>query len=56
MADATQSLPVPEPSGTQSSWRELWLITMGHGLTHWYPSTFYLLLPIICKELGLTYS
>jgi MFS family permease len=29
---------------------------MGHGLTHWYPSTFYLLLPIIGKELGLTYS
>jgi hypothetical protein len=29
---------------------------MGHGLTHWYPSTFYLLLPIIGLELGLTYS
>jgi MFS family permease len=29
---------------------------MGHGLTHWYPSTFYLLLPIIGHELGLTYS
>ena len=40
----------------ERSWRELWLITMGHGLTHWYPSTFYLLLPIIGKELGLTYS
>ena len=36
--------------------REAWLITMGHGLTHWYPSTFYLLLPIIGLELGLTYS
>jgi MFS family permease len=40
----------------ERSLRELWLITMGHGLTHWYPSTFYLLLPIIGKELGLTYS
>ena len=40
----------------ERSWKELWLITMGHGLTHWYPSTFYLLLPIIGKELGLTYS
>src|SRR5204862_5812633 len=30
--------------------------TMGHGLTHWYPSTFYLLLPIIGLELGLSYS
>jgi MFS family permease len=27
-----------------------------NGLTHWYPSTFYLLLPIIGTELGLTYS
>jgi MFS family permease len=36
--------------------REAWLITLGHGLTHWYPSTFYLLLPIIGKELGLSYS
>ena len=40
----------------ERSWKELWLITMGHGLTHWYPSTFYLLLPIIGHELGLTYA
>jgi MFS family permease len=38
------------------SYREMWLITFGHALTHWYPSTFYLLLPIIGKELGLSYS
>ena len=38
------------------AWRELWLITVGHGLTHWYPATFYLLLPIIGNELGLSYS
>jgi FSR family fosmidomycin resistance protein-like MFS transporter len=37
-------------------WRELWLITIGHGLTHWYPATFYLLLPLIGNELGLSYS
>ena len=37
-------------------WRELWLITIGHGLTHWYPATFYLLLPLIGAELGLSYS
>jgi MFS transporter, FSR family, fosmidomycin resistance protein len=36
--------------------RELWLITIGHALTHWYPATFYLLLPLIGNELGLTYS
>jgi MFS family permease len=38
------------------SFRDVWLITLGHALTHWYPSTFYLILPIIGKELGLTYS
>jgi MFS family permease len=38
------------------SFREVWLITLGHGLTHWYPATFYLLLPIIGKEMGLTYT
>jgi MFS transporter, FSR family, fosmidomycin resistance protein len=38
------------------AWRELWLITIGHGLTHWYPATFYLLLPLIGNELGLSYS
>jgi FSR family fosmidomycin resistance protein-like MFS transporter len=37
-------------------WRELWLITVGHSLTHWYPATFYLLLPLIGNELGLSYS
>jgi MFS family permease len=37
-------------------WKELWLITIGHGLTHWYPATFYLLLPLIGAELGLSYS
>ena len=36
--------------------REVWFITFGHALTHWYPATFYLLLPIIGKELGLTYT
>ena len=44
-----------QPKATHP-WRELWLITIGHGLTHWYPATFYLLLPLIGHELGLTYS
>ena len=39
-----------------NSFREVWLISLGHGLTHWYPSTFYLLLPIIGRELDLSYS
>ena len=38
------------------SFKEVWLITIGHSLTHWYPATFYLLLPLIGKELGLSYS
>lgn len=38
------------------SFREAWLISLGHALTHWYPATFYLLLPIIGSELGLTFS
>lgn len=47
------------PSGKvppEKSFREVWLITIGHALTHWYPATFYLILPLIGKELGLTYS
>src|SRR5437899_838203 len=38
------------------AFRDVWLITVGHGLTHWYPATFYLLLPLIGSELGLTYG
>jgi len=40
----------------QKSFRDVWLITVGHALTHWYPATFYLLLPLIGKELGLSYG
>ena len=29
------------------SFREVWLISAGHGLTHWYTATFYILLPLI---------
>jgi MFS family permease len=32
------------------------LITLGHSLTHWYPATFFMLLPLIGNEMGLTYS
>lgn len=38
------------------SMRDVWLITLGHALTHWYPATFYLLLPLIGAELGLSFS
>jgi FSR family fosmidomycin resistance protein-like MFS transporter len=38
------------------SFQEVWVISLGHALTHWYPATFYLLLPLIGKEMGLSYS
>ena len=38
------------------SLREVYVISIGHALTHWYPATFYLLLPLIGKELGLSYG
>jgi MFS family permease len=44
------------PAAPARPFREVWFITLGHALTHWYPATFYLLLPIIGKELGLSYS
>ena len=46
---ASTALP-PRP------FRDVWLISAGHGLTHWYPATFYVLLPLIGKELGLSYT
>lgn len=45
------------PGGAPAKpFREVWLIAIGHSLTHWYPATFYLLLPLIGRELGLSYS
>ena len=35
---------------------DVWLISFGHMLTHWYSATFYLLLPLIGNELGLSYG
>lgn len=34
----------------------LWLVALGHTFTHWCPATFYLLLPFLVQEMGLTYS
>jgi MFS family permease len=50
------SAAIAAPGKEPRPFREVWLITFGHALTHWYPSTFYLLLPIIGRELSLTYS
>ena len=38
------------------SFKDVWLICAGHGLTHWYTATFYILLPLIGKEFGLSYT
>jgi sugar phosphate permease len=43
-------------STPQRSLLDVWLITVGHAFTHWYPATFYLLLPLIGSELGLSYA
>src|SRR5438128_199413 len=50
------SVAIALPEASRGSYREMWLITLGHSLTHWYPATFYLILPIIGRELGLSYS
>ncbi|MGE5524908.1 MAG: MFS transporter [Rhodospirillaceae bacterium] len=50
MHTATAGATVPR------SFREVWLVSAGHGLTHWYTATFYILLPLIGKELGLSYT
>src|SRR5689334_21565682 len=49
-------LAVPSGQVPRKSFREVWLIAIGHAFTHWYPATFYLLLPLIGNELGLSYA
>src|SRR5579864_8161751 len=44
------------PAKASRPFADVWLITLGHTLTHWYPATFYLLLPLIGNELGLSYG
>ncbi len=34
----------------------IYLIGLGHGATHWIAGTFYILLPALTKDLGLTYT
>ncbi len=41
-------------SRAERSFLEVWIITIGHALTHWYPATFYVLLPLIGVEMGLS--
>ncbi|MDB5746663.1 MAG: sauU [Massilia sp.] len=48
--------PTTLPAAPSKSFADVWMITLGHAMTHWYPATFYVLLPLIGKELGLSYS
>ncbi len=34
----------------------IYLIGLGHGATHWIAATFYILLPLLTKDLGLSYT
>ena len=43
--------PRPDPSNAG-----MWVIGAGHGMTHAYSAAFYVLLPFLAKDLGLTYS
>jgi len=49
------AVAVTADAPSRRSFFEVWVIAIGHSLTHWYPATFYLLLPLIGKELGLSY-
>jgi MFS family permease len=51
----TPSIAAPA-AAAPARFKEVWLISLGHGLTHWYPATFFLLLPLIGKEFGLSYT
>ncbi|HEY2138146.1 MAG TPA: MFS transporter [Xanthobacteraceae bacterium] len=52
MTEVTMDAAVPR----RNSFQDVLVVSFGHALTHWYPSTFYLLLPLIGKELGLSYG
>jgi FSR family fosmidomycin resistance protein-like MFS transporter len=52
----TATTVAAEPVVARRSFGEVWVITIGHALTHWYPATFLLLLPLIGAELGLSYT
>jgi len=47
---------VAATASASHSFKDVWLISAGHAFTHWYTATFYLLLPLIGKELGLSYT
>ncbi len=44
---------VPKPDRTNAG---MWAIAAGHAMTHAYSAAFYLLLPFLARDLGLSYS
>ena len=34
----------------------IFTVSLGHTFTHWYPATFFIILPYLAKDLGLSYS
>ncbi len=52
----TAVVSASEDKKSDRSFREVWVVTIGHSLTHWYPATFYVLLPLIGAVLGFSYS
>ena len=54
--DRIVNTAVATPAAAPRSFKDVWLISSGHAFTHWYTATFYLLLPLIGKELGLSYT
>jgi MFS transporter, FSR family, fosmidomycin resistance protein len=43
-------------SNSNGNYLAIWATSIGHAYTHWFPSTFYLLLPLIKDELKLSYT
>jgi FSR family fosmidomycin resistance protein-like MFS transporter len=54
--DSMTVMQVGAGAAPKRSFQEVWVVSIGHALTHWYPATFYLLLPLIGSELGLSYT
>ena len=48
--------PSPPPFIPLRSQGPIFLISLGHGATHWLVGTFFILLPFITKELGWSYT
>lgn len=35
---------------------QVWLVSIGHGTTHWIMATFFVVLPFVSQDLGLSYA